>query len=587
MNRHFGPWATQVNAGRRPQLSLFWRQRMGKLAVVSGTLSKLSRRHVHLLATVALTLCLLPTVRVLPVAAQQPAPAQSAAAPLQPGEGAATAPPQSEGTSRRKGTPPRTCPQGNCSIAGKLVVEPTGEPIGGATIYLFYHVTFGSVFARTAADGTFAFTNIPQGPFSLHMVQQAGYQDAVYNPQGGHGQFPRFSLEAGENRAGIVVKAKRACRISGKVTDASGKLPANVERLRVAACFKKADSERDFYRHGSSPVNAADGSYAIDGLSDVPAYVMAFTLLPTGKADEYPPVYYPGTFSRDEAQAISFRNSPHVEGINIALPKDGGKTIEGTVRDEAGKPIPEALVVVHRPDMFVDQVASYTDGQGHYRLRGLGDGRFLMHVDAVQRGFVRTRTGISLDKAAVKVQRDFTLHPAVTIAGKFVDVNGKPWQIAQNHGMAYSNGYAVVVGDHGPPSGGATWGHFWNKYRPTVGVNHVLVAFALGEGDYECGDMLFPTDSTFIIQGMMPGHTVLAFAPQKEGQKAVQILYQGRNILAPPANAASGPATKKEHLVNILGLALFDLQASGIDTKPGQEIKDVTIVIGTSKGTPP
>ena len=49
----------------------------------------------------------------------------------------------------------------------------------------------------------------------------------------------------------------------------------------------------------------------------------------------------------------------------------------------------------------------------------------------------------------------------------------------------------------------------------------------------------------------MPGHTKIDFSPKKEGQKVVKILYDGRDILK-----------------------------SGIQTKPGQEIKDVTIVIG-------
>ena len=77
-------------------------------------------------------------------------------------------------------------------------------------------------------------------------------------------------------------------------------------------------------------------------------------------------------------------------------------------------------------------------------------------------------------------------------------------------------------------------------------------SFALGEGDYDDGDMHFPTKSTFVIQGMMPGQTMLDFLPNKERQKVVKILYDGRDILK-----------------------------SGIETKPGQEIKDVTIVIGT------
>ena len=69
------------------------------------------------------------------------------------------------------------------------------------------------------------------------------------------------------------------------------------------------------------------------------------------------------------------------------------------MRDAAGKPVPEAFVVVHRRDMLFDFVTAYTDAQGHYQIQGLGDGEFLVHVDAVHRGLVRTRTPIDLAKA--------------------------------------------------------------------------------------------------------------------------------------------------------------------------------------------
>ncbi len=50
----------------------------------------------------------------------------------------------------------------------------------------------------------------------------------------------------------------------------------------------------------------------------------------------------------------------------------------------------------------------------------------------------------------------------------------------------------------------------------------------------------------------MPGHTLIGLSPKKEKQKVVKILYDGRDILT-----------------------------AGIDTKPGDEIKNVTIVVGT------
>ncbi|MFB0525184.1 MAG: M56 family metallopeptidase, partial [Phycisphaerae bacterium] len=75
-------------------------------------------------------------------------------------------------------------PQGNCSISGKVVSEVTGEPVDHARMYLHYSVTHGSIFIDVASDGTFEFKDISTGPFSLRTTHTAGYQDAVYNPEG-------------------------------------------------------------------------------------------------------------------------------------------------------------------------------------------------------------------------------------------------------------------------------------------------------------------------------------------------------------------------------------------------------------------
>jgi hypothetical protein len=64
--------------------------------------------------------------------------------------------------------------------------------------------------------------------------------------------------------------------------------------------------------------------------------------------------------------------------------------------------------------------------------------------------------------------------------------------------------------------------------------------------------MLFPAKNAFIVEGMMPGKTIISFYPMKEGCKVLEILYNGRNIIE-----------------------------TGIETKPGRDIEGVTIVIGT------
>ena len=240
-------------------------------------------------------------------------------------------------------------------------------------------------------------------------------------------------------------------------------MPENIDTLTVLAWFKSDDGKG--YECEQAGVNRADGSYAIDGLADKPVYVMAIDWQAAREGDAWPPIYYPSTFSRSAAKLITFDKSPRVEGVNITRRKKGGMVIEGTVRDEAGKPVPEAFVVVDRRDMFFDFNTAYTDAQGHYRIDGLGAGQFLVHVDAVHRGFVRTRVPLNLDKTSTKVQRDFTLNRGVLISGKFVDQNGDAWKIGESYGYANIVNYKRVKAKQ-MSSSSFSLTRFWNKYRP-------------------------------------------------------------------------------------------------------------------------
>jgi protocatechuate 3,4-dioxygenase beta subunit len=438
-------------------------------------------------------------------------------------------------------------PRGNCSISGKVISATTGKPVESARMYLFYLPTYASVFVNTAGDGTFVFKDIPKGPYSLQVSHTPGYQDASYNPESKPGPFPQFSLKDGEQRTGVDFKVEQAYRISGKILDENGEKSDKIHSLTVLAWFKSKDNKT--YENTQAQINPSDGSYTIDGLAGKPTYVMAINWQAAREGNTYPPIYYPGTFSRNDAKLVTFDKKQSVDNVDITLKKEGGLIIEGTVRDEAGKPVPEAFVVVHRRDMLFDFNTAYTDKEGRYQIQGLGDGEFLVHVDAVHRGLVRMRTPVDLGKTSRKTQCDFTLNRGVLISGKFVDEKGNDWQI----GSSYGDIHIINKDQKNQPETSGTFSltNFRNKYRPKDTEESSGGSFDRGEGVYKTGDMLFPTKNTFIIQGMMPGHTMMTFAPQKEGQKVVKILYDGR-----------------------------DIQKSGIETKPGQEIKDVTIVIG-------
>ncbi len=136
-----------------------------------------------------------------------------------------------------------------------------------------------------------------------------------------------------------------------------------------------------------------------------------------------------------------------------------------------------------------------------------------------------------------------------------MDEDGNEWKIGQSHGHAYIKDPPKPDSDPDATvyrSSSFSLTDFRNKYRPEDAREGSGGEFSSGDGDYNSGDMIFPTTSSFVLQGMMPGHTMMSFSPMKEGQKTLEIRCNGRNIME-----------------------------TGIETEPGQEIKDVTIVIGT------
>ncbi len=433
-------------------------------------------------------------------------------------------------------------PQGDCSISGYVVSVETGEPVDHATIYLFYAPTPAPIFIDVASDGSFIFENIPTGPFSLQTTRVAGFQDTFYNPEGASGPNPLFSLEEGEQRTGVLFELQQAFRISGKILDQNGKVPEGIETLMVTAWMKAEDGEK--YESERARIHRQDGSYSIDGLSGKPAYVMAHDVSAAGEEKVRSPTYYPGTFSRNDASLVTFDEEWDVKGIDIQLQVSRGLVIAGTVTDEGGEPVPEAFVVVHRHDMLFDTVVAYTDRQGRYEIQGLGEGRFQLHVDASHRGLVRTRTPVDIEKGTAKTEIDFTLKRGATISGKLVDSEGDAWEIDLSHGRAQTKELLK-----NSPSFGRTV--FGSKYGPKDIKGFTRCFFLLGEGDYERGDMIFPTPSTFIIQGMLPGTILLSFTPQKERQEVLKILYNSQ-----------------------------DITETGLKTEPGQEMEDVIIIVG-------
>ena len=439
-------------------------------------------------------------------------------------------------------------PGGNCAIGGQVFREAACyRSVEHARVCLASE-EFGSWLVG-ADYGSFEFQDIPASLYTLRTTDTFGYQDTYYNPENDASEQPTFRLKDGEKRWQIRLKVQPIrpyLHIAGRVLGEDGKPIANNRDLRVEAWLQLPQGHlKGLYRSvASSGVDEQDGSYLLRELDGRPVYVMVGDFNAYKKDDPYPPRFYPGTFSRSDAKMITFDNHESIENADIQLARKSGLVLKGVVTDEStGQPVSDAMVVIRHADMLYDLFPVYADESGRYRIDTLGEGEFLAYVDVMHKGFVKTRKFFTIKLGAKETQLDVTLRRGVRISGKFVDEDGKPWQVKEAHGSASVPGFPYV--------GNASNFPYYNKYAPLAAWG-TTVFYNVGEGDQPSSMMVYPTRDTFVIQAMMPGKTRIQFGPRKPRGRVLKVLYNGKDIRRDPV----------------------------ISTQAGQEIKDVTFVIG-------
>jgi hypothetical protein len=441
-------------------------------------------------------------------------------------------------------------PMGSCLLAGRVLDERTDRPISHATVYLSYGADNDSLFVEVAEDGTFLIENVAAGEMSLSVIDAPGYQDMSYNPDADPGLWPRFTLAEEEQRREITFRLEAGNRISGRVLDENGQ-PFSQDALLVFASGQPTTDPRSFSFRKQASVQP-DGTYLLDGLPHEPLWLVVQDAHAELRQDPYPPRYYPGTFSRDEAKKIFFDKKKSWEGIDIHLARKGGLVLHGNVTDAAsGQPIANALVVVQYADTMLERIASYTDARGRYRVEGLGPGPLLIHADARPQGFVRTKKNITLSRQMKTAHIDLTLRTGVTISGTIITEEGRPAPIVgdRTFGTAIIKGWRSadvrIVGITGT-----------RHKRDPISVTGDCLTYYAGEGEDRACEMLFPSKSTFLVRGMAPGQTELDLRIGAPDWQVVRITHQGH-----------------------------DVSASGIQTVAGQKVENVRIVIAKTTET--
>jgi hypothetical protein len=431
-------------------------------------------------------------------------------------------------------------PAGECSLGGTVSRRVWPTRIDHGAVCLSGR-DYGSWTVEVERKGNFSFENLPQGTYTLKTVDTAGYKDTYFNPRNSAEQPPSFPLTPGRRvTARMEIEPTRPYRtILGTLRDETGQSLTGCTFLQVDAWVQRQrEPWKGHFQRLSSARVAPDGSYTLTGLDGRPVYIQVWDSRPPTEEHPYPPCFHPGTFSRTKARLVTFDDAEVLRGLDITTRQTGGLVLEGVVTDETrGAPVPEALVSIFHQDMPFDLFYAYTDKQGWYRLSGLGDGTFLVHVDAVHQGHPKTRKIVTLAPDAAPTRLDFTLRPGVQISGAFVDEQGQPYAADGIHGSVSVEEGGMRIASNFP---------YGNKYAPDHIRDSSTVFSEIGEGDQSSAMMTYPTKTAFLVPAVMPGRTLF----HVQGARVVRVLHEGREI-----------------------------PKDGLVTTSGQQIQDVTIIV--------
>jgi hypothetical protein len=285
-----------------------------------------------------------------------------------------------------------------------VVVDEDGNPVEGAYVEFIFAGNYGGVYPMDmavpggmnledmAADGTSVRNDVgapppPMTPGAEGATDGGGWDEWANSPAAGGSEDPQDSGGGVDN---MLMQRFRFEHGNGHGTSA-------------------ADPFTGYY----SVTTGADGSFSFE---DVPAGTYSVF------ASAYRHLSYYAEF---EAQEDPAQNTLNIECPNIPV-----GAVEGTITDENGDPVDEALVTCTQP--FVDPF-TYTDANGHFLIENVPTGDWI--ISGYKSGFltISEDTVISEDDTVVV---NITLTAYTPPEQNTINVFGHVYDGQENSGLA-------------------------------------------------------------------------------------------------------------------------------------------------------
>jgi hypothetical protein len=250
------------------------------------------------------------------------------------------------------------------SIKGAVTAADTGAPVRGAEVRLSNRGNY-SRLVTTDGDGLFSLTDLAAGEYRL-TVSRTGFTSLVFGQRRPLEAPTAIDLSEGETFTANLALA-RGGAIQGRVLDQFGE-PIAGTRVQVLRS-RMVQGRRRLQSMGPGDQADDTGSFRVYGLPPGD-YSVAARIGPADSVRRDPPIYFPGTTSFTEAQAINLAAGAEASA-DFQLQPFRNARVSGIVFNSSGAPV-QAMV----------QLSSEAVGTGP-AFENAGDPRaFMMMADS-------------------------------------------------------------------------------------------------------------------------------------------------------------------------------------------------------------
>jgi len=239
------------------------------------------------------------------------------------------------------------------TITGKVTSGPSNAPAPYSYVRAALVGSGDETGTWTGSDGTYSFSGLPEGSYTVSADPSADYVKTYYDGAGVSSLARYVTIGQGSTTTGIDIHRGKAASVSGSVKRADGTAAGSASVTIVS------------YGYTRTITTGADGGFTFGGLS-----AGSYVISATGGGST---VWWNGAGSRTTASSIDV-SGDDVSGVTLTLPT--GYTLGGTLTDSGGQALASGILYLRAANGQQTQATS--SATGAYAFHGVASGTYTL-----------------------------------------------------------------------------------------------------------------------------------------------------------------------------------------------------------------